>query len=509
MVDALERDALQVGLDTELVNSFVVGAGSVLRLSGWCFHPWQRVHDLHVVADGIAHPVYIRGIVTVDIFKANAPDRDHTGNSLNSGFYALVPFSRVDTPRAIDLTLRAILADGSECDAALGRIMVLPYASKAEAITFPDMSDQPEEPRLAICMATYNPPLDLFEQQVDCIIAQSHRNWICIVNDDGSVPANYEAMRRILARDQRFFLFRNAARRNFYHNFEAALERVPTSAQFVALCDQDDRWYPEKLRASLRPFTPSTTLVYTDLDVVTREGALVHHSYWVGRRNNYTDFKALLFANTVTGAASVFRAELLRDILPLPPRLGDSFHDHWIACVAMARGQLGYVAEPMYAYRQHEGNVIGHSTRKPLRVDLREVARTLSSPARLKAAVSTAFWNQRHVYYNDVLRLALFARTLQLRCQDMSPGKRQIVRELARIEYSLPALVWESIASLRRRRVTLGEEWRCARGMLADHILNRGYQMRSSAAYARLRARKAPADSRRLDAPSRRARQID
>ncbi len=211
MVDALERDALQVGLDTELVDSFVVGAGSVLRLSGWCFHPWQRVHDLHVVADGIAHPVYIRGIVTVDIFKANAPDRDHTGNSLNSGFYALVPFSRVDTPRAIDLTLRAILADGSECDAALGRIMVLPYASKAEAITFPDMSDQPEEPRLAICMATYNPPLDLFEQQVDSIHRQSHRNWICIVNATARCP---RTMRRCAASSpgaQRFFLFRNAA----------------------------------------------------------------------------------------------------------------------------------------------------------------------------------------------------------------------------------------------------------------------------------------------------------
>ena len=278
------------------------------------------------------------------------------------------------------------------------------------------------------------------------------------------------------------------ARKGFYYNFEAALERVPVSAQFVALCDQDDSWYPEKLRATLAAFTPSTTLVYTDLDVVTREGALAHHSYWVRRRNNYTDFKALLFLNTVTGAASVFRAELLPDIVPFPPRIGDSFHDHWIACMAMARGELGYVGAPMYAYRQHEGNVIGHSTRKPLHVDLSEIARTLASPARLKEAISTALWNQRHVYYNDVLRLALFAKTLQLRCQDVSLGKRRTLRELARIEYSLPALCWESIASLGRRRVTLGEEWHCARGMLSDRILNWCYQMRSSAAYAKLSA---------------------
>ena len=98
MVDAPTLETLQVGLDTDLVDTFVVGPGNVLKLNGWCYHPWQRIRALHVIADGAAHPVHMRGIVTLDIFKVHAPERDHTGTSLNSGFYALVPFSRVDVP---------------------------------------------------------------------------------------------------------------------------------------------------------------------------------------------------------------------------------------------------------------------------------------------------------------------------------------------------------------------------------------------------------------------------
>jgi len=476
-------DELQVGLDRELENSFVVGPGNVLKLSGWCYHPRQRIRSLDVVVEGVTSPVTIWSFVKPEVLKVQAPAIDRTGNSLNSGFCVLIPFSRVDQPRRAQMALRATLADGSRREAGLGSIELLPRESRARDLAFPDMSAEPTEPRIAICMATYNPPLDLFEQQIDSIIAQSHRNWICIVNDDGSKPALYAGMRRILAKDTRFHLFQNAVRRNFYHNFEAAMELVPPAAQFVGLCDQDDLWYPDKLRATLSAFTPDTMLVYTDLDVVSREGELIHHSYWVGRRNNYTHYKSLLFANTVTGAASLFRAELLCNVLPLPSRVGDSFHDHWLACVAMTRGRLGYIDKPMYAYRQHANNVIGHHKGRLSSINLSALSRTLRSPGRMKSSVTTALWHKRDVYFNDVLRLALIAKTLQLRVDKISPPRRQALREFSGFGSSIPALLRESVASLMQRRVTLGAEWYCARGALSNRMLNAYYQRKSRAIY--------------------------
>ena len=57
----------------------------------------------------------------------------------------------------------------------------------------------------------------------------------------------------------------------------------------------------------------------------------------------------------------MFRREVLDDALPFPPRLARAFHDHWIALVAMARGEFAYLDEPLYDYVQHERAVIGHT----------------------------------------------------------------------------------------------------------------------------------------------------
>ena len=42
-------------------------------------------------------------------------------------------------------------------------------------------------------------------------------------------------------------LYRHEAKLGFYGNFERALSLVPANAELIALADQDDEWYPEKL----------------------------------------------------------------------------------------------------------------------------------------------------------------------------------------------------------------------------------------------------------------------
>ena len=86
---------------------------------------------------------------------------------------------------------------------------------------------------------------------------------------------------------------------------------------------------PRQARAAARTIG-GAQLVYSDARIVSPDGELVRPSYWTERRNNYTNFGSLLLANSVTGAASMFRRELLDDALPFPPRSPRAFHDHWL-----------------------------------------------------------------------------------------------------------------------------------------------------------------------------------
>ena len=81
------------------------------------------------------------------------------------------------------------------------------------------------------------------------------------------------------------------------------------------MADQDDVWRPDKL-ALLLARIGNAQLIYSDARVVARTGELISETWWNRRRNNHSDLLSLLVANSVTGAASLLRRELLDVVLP-------------------------------------------------------------------------------------------------------------------------------------------------------------------------------------------------
>ena len=71
-----------------------------------------------------------------------------------------------------------------------------------------------------------------------------------------------------------------------------------------------------------------------------------------------------MLINSITGAASLFRSELLDYVLPFPATEG-LMHDHWLALVAMSLGDVAYVGRPLYDYVQHSGAALGHEQLRP------------------------------------------------------------------------------------------------------------------------------------------------
>jgi glycosyltransferase involved in cell wall biosynthesis len=345
---------------------------------------------------------------------------------------AIADLPPVERRRRIEVDLVMSLSGGREVSVPVGGLEVQPSVkppAESAGAAFPELPG----PRVAICMATYNPPAGLLRSQLDSIRKQTHRSWVCLISDDCSAPEAFERLRAEVDGDTRFVLSRSEHRLGFYRNFERALSMAPCSADFVTLCDQDDSWHPDKLERLLGRIGDAQ-LAYSDARVVTPGGELIHSSYWTTRRNNHTNFASLMLANSVTGAASLFRSELLDDLLPFPPVLADPFHDHWLAIVAMALGEIAYVEEPLYDYVQHGGAVIGHTqaNRKP-RPARKHLLERLRNPGD----------GSRVAYYYNWHQQLLLAEVLKVRCWSrMEAPKRKTLARLLAADSRVTGLAW-------------------------------------------------------------------
>ena len=424
-----------------------VGAGTAVFVAGTCFAPGERVESLMLLVNGEEQPLGAFGMPRLETLRANEPD------GYRSGFWGIAQIRAAPAT----LALRARLASGAVEEAPLATIPAAPPVEPVAA-----------DASVAICMTTCDPPLALFRRQVESIRAQTFTDWVCVVSDDCSEPERYAAIQEVLGDDPRFLLSRTPRRLGFYRNFERALTLAPTGARHIALADQDDRWHPDKL-ATLLAELGTAQLIYSDARVVDGDGRVLADTYWSRRDNNHSDLLSLLVANSVTGAASLFPAALLRDALPFPPAQFAHFHDHWLALVALSLGDIAFVERPLYDYVQHGGATLGHAAanRMPgMRERLEAVRRDPRERIRL--------WRMH--YYVDALRLLQFTTILRLRCWPRMPAaKRREIERFERADRSLPALgglAWRGMQELLgRRRDTLGAEWMLAHAFAWRRLL--------------------------------------
>ncbi|MGB9184982.1 MAG: glycosyltransferase [Solirubrobacteraceae bacterium] len=463
------QPVLRARLDAPLPRELAVGRGSALFVCGSCFHPQARITSLRFVLDGVEQPVARHSMPRLDLFRSLHPGLDPfrtQGTALDpaasedprlhsylSGFWGIVEIPAGAGPDC-ELALRAGLVTGEEVSVPLARYRVSELAP-AEGVAAPYPEDGP---LVAICMATHEPPRELFRRQIETIRAQTHRNWICVISDDCSSPDRVAELEAEVGQDPRFVVSRSPRRLGFYLNFQRALARAPANAAFVALADQDDAWFADKLTVLLHAIG-SAPLAYSDARVIRESGELISDSYWVRRRNNHSDLLSLLVANSITGAASLIRRDLLDDVLPFPPAQFAHFHDHWLGLVALSQGEIVFVDRPLYDYVQHGDATLGHAAANRMTA-LRDRLGGLRGDPRERVRM----W--RLHYFVDVARLQQLAAILRLRVGDRMPaGKRRQLGRFTRADRSLWALLglWRRGArELVGRPETLGAEWMLA-----------------------------------------------
>ncbi|MDQ0075270.1 glycosyltransferase [Arthrobacter oryzae] len=207
-----------------------------------------------------------------------------------------------------------------------------------------------------VALAAYQPNWELFRTQLRTIQNQTHERFLCLISADGGFAEVRDFVAGEFGGDERFRVIGFEERLGFYGNFERVLQHAPAEAEWVALSDQDDSWYPSKLEI-LVPHLNDVSLVAAQARVVRLPGNVVVTPS-TQRKNVALD--ALLAQNQVTGSLCLFRRELLDLALPFP-RLNtiSQVHDHWLAVCAKATGGALVVDDVVQDYVQHGGNVLG------------------------------------------------------------------------------------------------------------------------------------------------------
>ena len=462
---------LDASLRTPLPRPLRVGAGTALFVDGRCSHGGGRISGLRIEAGDAERELTAHGMPL--------PGTIAPGDY----WWGIVSIESVAEAKSVPLGLRAAVAGAGEASAELDVLHLDPARHNGGPV-----ATTPE--RVAICMATYEPPAELFARQVESIRSQSHGDWVCLISDDCSSPEALGAMGEAIGGDERFVVSRSNERLGFYANFERALGMAPADCAYVAFCDQDDRWYPEKLEILVDELRGGANLAYSDMRIVGDGGETIADTYWTIRRNNHDNFASLLITNTITGAASLFRRELLDLALPFPPRHGEMYHDHWVALCALATGEVRYVDRPLYDYVQHGAAALGHARANAGAMRRR---RGLADRARMRARRMRMHrfrpgWRAR--YFDLYCRTALIARVLEIRCGErMAPRDRRVLRKVIEAESSPGAAGW---LALRGLRPLLGHDETVGR----ERVLLRGVAWRRLARARALatRRRTTPAD---------------
>ena len=203
---------------------------------------------------------------------------------------------------------------------------------------------------ISVALCTCNGANHLREQ-LDSLARQTLLPAELQIGDDRSTDSTLAIIEEF-ARDAPFpvHVNVNASRLGYGRNFMQTARRC--SSDWIAFCDQDDIWQPNKIERCAREIRDGITLIAHSAAVMG-QGRLPD---WPARPVNPP--LSLPPRWMCLGFCQVFDRRLLQ--LPQHRLIWvavEDAHDVWIPFVAGMSGTIVWIDEPLATYRQHEGNV--------------------------------------------------------------------------------------------------------------------------------------------------------
>jgi glycosyltransferase involved in cell wall biosynthesis len=211
--------------------------------------------------------------------------------------------------------------------------------------------------KVSVALATYNGAKYL-PDLLESLCRQTLQPAEILVFDDGSSDETLSVLDQYSHRLP-IIVHVNEQSIGVVKNFKGAIAACKND--YIALCDQDDVWFPDKLALSMDKLLEIDGLlpamVFTDLTVVDENLCITADSYWQHRKLKPAKetFASLLWGNFVTGFTMIINKPMTIEVAKMPDTV--LMHDFWIAYVAYGIGRWAYVDQPTAFYRQHTSNV--------------------------------------------------------------------------------------------------------------------------------------------------------
>jgi glycosyltransferase involved in cell wall biosynthesis len=203
---------------------------------------------------------------------------------------------------------------------------------------------------VSVVMATYN-GAQYLKEQIDSILNQTYPIYELIIQDDGSTDETVAIAKDYAKRYPVVKVFINEKNLGLNQNFKTAAMRA--SGDFVAISDQDDVWYKDKLERQLAAISNRDVCSSAyNLDLVAGETETRYYKYNIER---------LLFFSFICGHTMLCR----RDFVQNPDNWQDYMWYDWSLSLHASLGNgLVQVEEPLVWHRYHSNEVSATIWRK-------------------------------------------------------------------------------------------------------------------------------------------------
>lgn len=202
---------------------------------------------------------------------------------------------------------------------------------------------------VSIITPSYN-CADFIADTIRSIQAQTYKNWELLITDDCSTDNSREIIKEYCDRDKRIKLFQLS------QNSGAGVARnnsiKEAKGRFIAFCDSDDRWYPEKLEKQLAFMTKTGTgLSYTSYDTTDESGRIIGYVNCLPKLT----FSKILRDNGIGCLTAIYDAEKIgKHYMPSIRKRQD-----WCLWISIIKkiGECKGLCEPLAIYRIRSGSI--------------------------------------------------------------------------------------------------------------------------------------------------------
>lgn len=217
------------------------------------------------------------------------------------------------------------------------------------------MKNDRAEPLVSVIVSTYQRP-EFLGLTLGSIVAQTYRNVETIVVSDGHDAATEAVVSKL-----------NDPRVTYCHTPHAGFPAVPrneglrrSKGDFLAFCDDDDLWYPEKIAEQVPVLQEGPYgMCTTDYDYVDQYGnTLEQQNYYddyVGPIDWRTFFHSMGF---ICNAAVLFTREMYEktgDVNEDPELRSHEDFEYWMRMLFQCEGI--FLKQKFVSYRVHSGSI--------------------------------------------------------------------------------------------------------------------------------------------------------